>query len=330
MNKFLAVIDKFKHSRVVIIDQFNESGGADYPIRNYLRYLERAGEGVHLIKFMERYGTISLLLSFIFSNKILVNGLRPLKYWRLILFLFFKKKIIVYLHETDWIFRNYKSRNKLKYFVLSLILKNRVVICTSRLHKEFIEKTFETETVHVVYNNIGERFTIPRLDGVVNILMVGSVQERKGVNLFSELADYALEKGETWKFFWLGGGSLDVPSLYFSNNVEWLGKADSTVVHDCIGKSDLFFLSSVDDPFPLSCLEALYQFKRCVVYVNTGTAEIISGISGCAVYSDYAFQDGYLAIKKALSGDLDKDKVAHVNKHISSVSSFAERMKGIF
>jgi len=330
MRNILEVISRFKESRIVIIDKFNEFGGADYPIRNYLRYLEKMGERTYLIRFMDQYGTISLFLALVLSNKILVNGLRPFNYWRLVIFVLLKRKAIIYLHETEWVFNNYRNINKIKYKVLSRILHKRVVLCSSKAHQSFIEDTFGAQQTHLVYNNIGDRFSIDRTEGVLNILMVGSVQARKGVTLFSELADYAISEGEPWKFIWIGGRTFDAPDLYFSENVEWLGHADHVVLNDCIGKSDLFFLASADDPFPLSCLEALSQFKKCVAYVGTGTAEIISDIEGCAVYSAYAVEAAFDAIKKALSEELELEKVTYVNNHISSVSSFAERMKDIF
>ncbi len=330
MGYLLRVVKKFQRSRIVVVDRFNEVGGADYPILNYIRYLDKNDEEGHLVRFMDKFGSISLLLALFLSKKILVNGLRPFHYWRLILFVFFKKNVVIYLHETDWVFRRFREKNRFKYLLVSYLIKNRAILCVSSVNEEYVKKTFGAKKTHLVYNNIGDRYLIEKEEGFKNILMVGSIQERKGVSFFSELADFSLKNGEEWRFYWVGDGRFGDPKLYFSKNVKWLGYADPVGVDNCIKNSHLFFLASVDDPFPLSCLETLYNYKKCVVFTNTGTAEILTGLKGCAVFQSYTVESAYDAIKKALAEDLDLERVKYINEEISSVSSFAKRLEGVF
>lgn len=156
-----------------------------------------------------------------------------------------------------------------------------------------------------------------------NILMLGYIMHRKGVELFSRVADLAAKERPDLCFSWIGSG--DTANLYCSPLVHWIGEVQKpdALLQQC----DLFFLSAMDDPFPLACLEALSLKKRCVVYKNTGTAEVIRDISGCAVFDEYTPEAAYKAICKALDADLDVLRLDDIRLHISSVTSFANRLE---
>lgn len=103
----------------------------------------------------------------------------------------------------------------------------------------------------------------------------GSLDWRKGVDLFLEVASEVKKNTEKkFHFYWIGGGDIDFPIDYGENptaakektfrqyatelniikNVTFIGEKESP--RDYFMAGDLFALTSREDPFPLVCLEA--------------------------------------------------------------------------
>jgi glycosyltransferase involved in cell wall biosynthesis len=130
--------------------------------------------------------------------------------------------------------------------------------------------------------------------------MVGSINERKGVELFSKVADLAAESHPNWQFHWIGSKAT-MGELYQSPKVTWHGWQWNP--RDIVQQCDLFFLSSIDDPCPLAALEALHMGKRCVAYKKTGTAELIENLQGCSVYHEYEPRAALKALTTAATAE---------------------------
>jgi len=190
-------------------------------------------------------------------------------------------KIAVYLHETKWVIEKLKSTNEELYFDLMDFLRCTLVLCVSEGQQAYFARELAITRSSVVYNTTTLPFDpwqfqfIQRSkDQPLTILMAGTLQARKGVDLFSRVADLAKAKGRNYKFLWAGGETKEI--VYKSDNVLWLGNKSSEDLQRCIAAADLFFLSSEDDPFPLSVIEALQMRRRVVAYKYTGAAEILS------------------------------------------------------
>ena len=88
-----------------------------------------------------------------------------------------------------------------------------------------------------------------------------------------------------------------------------------------------FFLSSIDDPCPLSALEALNAGVGCVAYEQTGTAELIQGFLGCSIYRDYNPEAALFAIEEALQSDSQHTKQNRTSLvNIATLSNFTEKI----
>jgi glycosyltransferase involved in cell wall biosynthesis len=149
---------------------------------------------------------------------------------------------------------------------------------------------------------------------------------RKGVELFSKVADRAKELGLPWRFHWLGGIHSRNSGPH-SPNVTWWGWVDN--VEEFLANADVFFLSSRDDPFPLSCLEALRARRRCIAYAATGVAEAMRGVPGCAVYEEHTPEAALAAIERVLGETPDGAAYARVHDGFIRVSAFAKRMDAV-
>jgi hypothetical protein len=90
-------------------------------------------------------------------------------------------------------------------------------------------------------------------------------------------------------------------------------------------RADVQLLSSEDDPFPLTSLEALQMEKRVVVYRRTGTSEAVDGIAGCGVYEQHTPEAAFAALRKAVETPLDVAAVRRLNERFS-LSGFAKGM----
>lgn len=322
-------ISRFWAAKVVLMDRFQSKGGADYPILYYMNYKEKKQDNVFLVEARFLSGLFFLFLCLFKGNTVLVNGIRPLLFFPILVFVFFKKNVLIYLHETEYVFNRIKKEN-IYYPIISKAISKRHVLCVSESQKKYILKEFKVRQASVVYNAIDE-YNLLNIDSSrLNVLMVGSLQERKGVTLFSEVADYFFDNKYQVSFHWIGSSCFNSDKLYMSKNVNWHGSGNSYVVMNAIESADIFFLSSIDDPMPLSVFEAMLRFKKIVCYSKTGTSDLLFDISGCSVFDDYTVDSAVGSILEVFDSNVDVDKYKKINENTSSVESFSARLDKYF
>jgi len=215
----------------------------------------------------------------------LVNGLSTLSRWPVLLIALFRKDALIYLHETGYILDQFQKHRPFRYLLAAKILKRNPVLCVSKQAQAHYCTRFSSTRTHVVYECPGN-IDPPVLDPQkIHIVMVGSINERKGAELFSRVADLAADSYPNFRFHWVGTMAT-LSKLYQSSNVTWHGWQwnPSAIVRQC----NIFFLSSIDDPCPLAALEALHMGKGCIAFQETGTAELIRGVRCCSVFVEYS------------------------------------------
>ncbi len=319
--------DYYRSRKLVLIGyDFQSEGGAWRSIYRYFRYAEARGETVVLID-RRKQGTFRQLLAAIcFSPRILFNGLGAFHRWEGLLSCLLRQDILLYLHDTAHMLETFSKQYPLKYRLFRIILKRNVLLCVSEQMQEYYQKEFGVDRSHVIREAVSPPASPDFEPEFRHIVMVGSIEERKGAKLFSEVAERAAQLGLPWKFHWIGAlASRSVGPL--SKDVRWWGWQD--VSSAFIEKADLFFLSSVDDPLPLACLEAMALGRRCVVYRKTGIAEMLKGIQGCSVYEDYSVVGALNAIQQALSEEPDVASLARLIQKNASVPAFASKLEQI-
>jgi glycosyltransferase involved in cell wall biosynthesis len=216
-------------------------------------------------------------------------------------------KTSVYLHETQWTFNGLLERDPTLYHEIVQLLASTNILCVSNSQKRYLE-SLGIRAIHVVNNTT----VLPqdpwkyRLRKQFNndtklIVMVGTLQARKGVQLFSEVADLAKANNLNYHFAW--AGSTTKERVVRSPNVEWLGSLDSYALQSLLSSSDVFFLSSLDDPFPLSVIESLFLDIPAVAFAKTGAAEILQGQFGNVgeIYSEHTPEAALTAITNVLN-----------------------------
>jgi len=324
----MSIPQQYRGLALVIIGyDFFSGGGAWKSIHHYFRYQERTNRvPVKLIDRRRPRTLRQFLAAFVFSPRVLFNGMDSFYQWESVLFMLLRRDCWVYLHDTDYMVRQYASWNRLKFRAFRHIVARRNLLCVSEQMKDYYERTFGARNAHVVYETVEVPPQVAFDPARKHVLMIGSIDERKGYPLFSEVAEKARERGLPWQFHWLGGNP-GTSGQKLSGAVTWWGF--QTQVFDFVRKCDLFLLSSVDDPFPLSCLEALASRRRVAVYRNTGIAEIIDGTAGCAVYEDYTADAALAAAEAALQAEPDPERYDFFVNELIPPQRFAERLDRI-
>lgn len=313
--------------RIVLVGyDFHSEGGAWRSIYYYFRHEEAKGQPIMLLD-RRKQGTFRQLVAAVcFSPRILFNGLGAFHRWEGIFACLLRKDTLIYLHDTAYMLKAFAHQHRLKFRLFRVILKRNTILCVSEQMREYYRKEFGVNRSHVVREAVALSAP-PSFDpNFRNIVMVGSLDERKGVRLFAEVAELVAAKGLPWHFHWIGAlASQSLGTL--SKHVRWWGWLDTPL--ECVNRADIFFLSSVDDPLPLACLEAMALGKRCVAYRETGIAELIDGVRGCAVFEHYTAADATGALEKSLSETPDGSRLAQITEDNASVPALSAKLQQI-
>jgi glycosyltransferase involved in cell wall biosynthesis len=267
-----------------------------------------------------------LLCALLFSPGVLFNGMETFYRWEGLFACLLRPDILIYLHDTAYTVNGFSRGSPWKFRLFRIIMKRNTVLCVSEQMQKYYRQQFGVRRSQVVR----EAVVLPEMpdyeSNFRHIVMVGSMDERKGVPLFSQVAATAAAKGLPWKFHWVGGlASRSLGKL--SAEIRWWGWQDTPL--EFVRRADVFFLSSVDDPLPLACLEAMALGKRCVVFRGTGIAEMIEGIDGCAVFENHCATEAFDALEKVLAETPDSLRLMRTTEENASVPAFASRIRQI-
>lgn len=310
----------------IILYQANNAGGAWRSIMTYHRSAEMMSEPVKLINRSNRRTFRQVLAAAIAAPRLLFNGLDSFLRWEAIIVCLLRRDSLIYLHETAYMLDQFEKQSPFRFRLVGNILKRNPILAVSEQAAKQYRERFGSHNVFVAYECLPAPADISPRNDSKRICMVGTIDERKGASFFSRVADLASEKHLPWEFHWIGSKGSE-ESSYLSDNVTWWGWLDSPrgFVKNC----DLFFLASVDDPFPLACLEALQDHVRAVAYTGTGAAEMIRDLAGCGVYSTYEAGDALEAIRSALAAGLDVVESDRLMAELIEVPAFQARMDTI-
>ena len=126
-----------------------------------------------------------------------------------------------------------------------------------------------------------------------DILVVssGTVDLRKGADLFIQVASRALKRKKNLKFAWVGMyndiwlqhlTAIDARNSGISESVRFLG--EKTNPTDYFTAADIFLLTSREDPFPLVCLENASLGNPIICFEKSGSIpELVGDDGGCVV-----------------------------------------------
>ena len=325
--KISSVTEYYLAQKLVIVGyDFHTEGGAWRSIYRYFRFGEARGDKVMLLNRLRPMTFRRLICALLWSPKILFNGLEGFSRWEVIVACLLRKDVLIYLHDTDYMISRFARSHPFKFLFMKRILSRNPILVVSTQMETYYRRDLGVRQCYVVREAVSLPAR-PDFDSAQqHIVMVGSLDERKGVGLFSEVAKLAREQGRNWRFHWVGAlASQSLGDL--SADVRWWGWQDSPT--EFIRKAEVFFLSSIDDPLPLACLEAISLGKRCLVYRGTGIAELVDGVRGCAVMEQYSADDAYQCLESILRQETDSTKLLEIASRDASLPAFTKKLEQV-
>ncbi|MFF8193739.1 glycosyltransferase family 4 protein [Streptomyces bobili] len=239
------------------------------------------------------------------------------------------RSVVVYAHETEYVMNFEGSRNALRHQEMVGLLPGLKVLCVSNAQADMFRGLGVSDPV-VVYNTVprdAHRARARPTPGArPRVVMVGSMQDRKGLDLFSRVAELAYGQGLPWRFAWIGQKTWRIgPSTLLSDRVEWMGALSRERVREELAASDVFFLSSVDDPMPLSVVEAVQQRLRTVTYHRVGSREVLDGVPGYRSFAEYTPESALDALRRVLDDEVSETEYGDVEE-LFDIPAFTARM----
>lgn len=165
-------------------------------------------------------------------------------------------------------------------------------------------------TLEQLHNGVPEspEYSRPSAQGL-EVLFLARLHERKRPLIFVELAKKLHQLFPSVKFVLAGpdgGEGAAVREAIFSSgiahSVSWEGAIAPERTADRISRCDLYVLPSVNEPFPMSVLEALSQGKPAVVTDSCGLAKAISSADAGSVV-DATLPSLVEAVRRLLADD---------------------------
>ena len=296
------IIEENPKKICIIGDDFSITTGVAYPILNYFNYMKLHSDSSfqfilvkkdmpvdYIVNKAINYSYIIInSLAFFFRYKNAVEVIKRLQ----------NKFIYVYAHETEYVIKYEQKNNAANFNKFAQIAPKLFFLCVSRRQKELF-KSYGWVKSSVVYNCIDMKdvnFSLkikPK-----TIMMSGTIQDRKGVDLFCKVADILSVKG--YKFIWCGALTPKCTTV-LSKNVEWIGFKTRIELLHILSEIDIFFMSSFDDPFPLSLLEASALNKKIVSYDAIGSYEALHNSTGYVSFCRYTPLAAINAIERVAS-----------------------------
>ena len=211
---------RYHQSELVVIGSTFFSEGGDWKsIYLYARNAQVNGRAVLMVN--SRLAWRQVLPAWFFAPRIVVNALASFDSWLLIALCLARRDVSIYLHETGYALDAFANSCPLKYRILLRIFSRNPLLCVSQQAARLYRQRFNSESASIIHECTGD--DVSSLDpDCVHIVNVGSLNERKGVDLFSRVADLARIHHPSWKFHWVGG-LASMNNLYFSPAVSWYG-----------------------------------------------------------------------------------------------------------
>lgn len=265
---------------------------------------------------------------------VLVNSLAPL--WRSAIgnelvaeLVSGGRTVFLYAHETEHVMGYEAEHHTLRHKEMLRLLPHLRVLCVSSAQADMFRGLGVIDPV-VVYNTVPQdshRIRARAVPGAEpRIVMVGSMQDRKGLDLFSRVAELAHTEGLPWRFSWIGHRTPRIAATtLISDRVDWKGALSRARVREELAASDVFFLSSVDDPMPLSVVEAVQQRLRVVTYRRVGSHEVLDAVPGYRSFGDYSPEAALEALRAVLAEQVSEDDYREVEE-LFDVPAFTTRM----
>jgi len=200
-----------------------------------------------------------------------------------------KPKIICHIHELEVAINKYfgkKKFNQVKhkidyYIAVSNAVKDNLKINHKiEANKIYLVNAFITAIKNAQLirpNNIKKDLGLKETDTLIT--GCGTIDWRKSPDLFIQVGAYVISRSASQNiyFIWIGGEqnsiefkhlSYDINNLQLADRIKIIGTIKNPI--DYLANSDLFLMTSREDPYPLVCLEAASCAVPTICFANAG------------------------------------------------------------
>lgn len=211
----------------------------------------------------------------------------------MIISLLLRHEVFIYWHETEWVFKRLNKQKSRVSKIFLFLVRNYDLqhLVTSNRAKLFCTSLgIQSNNIHI----IGEcarpiqyealKFAGHKRSNILTVMSVGSIQLRKGTDIFCEAAIQVCKKNQNIDFVWIGPNIEFNPGLYedclsrikmngLENRIRFYGFLEDPLSY--LAEADIYLLCSRDDPMPLSNLEAMLLSKTVIMFDVGGGPEAL-------------------------------------------------------
>lgn len=272
-------------------------GGMDRVIHNAKEALNKEFELVLYLSGKNIYTFCSGIFKILMNNPftfsfIIFNSLSSVRssanpFWKMYYFfcrLFFIK-LVFYWHEMPEYYSRFAVREKSAADSIERFFKNRkcIQLCCSEANKQSALFFDQAPNVTNISNCIVPRdYNKNLLFSKFTVVTVGSIQEIKGTDIWTDVAIKVCQKNDSIQFIWCGGVLMNelfancqqkIKEANLEDRISFLGKVEDAAV--ITSAAHLYYCSSRLDSFPLSILEAMNHGKNIIYYNSGGVIEAV-------------------------------------------------------
>jgi glycosyltransferase involved in cell wall biosynthesis len=212
--------------------------------------------------------------------------------------LLLKKRLVIQTHGM--ISKSDKAVAPLLDRVLTRPVLRRadvVLYLSSREREEIMEIESAIDGVHLPNGVPETEETADPRDGLLDVLFLARLHERKRPTLFVEAAAELLAEGNAARFSMVGPDGGEAAHVCgainrlgdYSSAIVWEGPLAPDETGERMVRASIYVLPSIDEPFPMSVLEAMAVGLPVVVTESCGLADVVRQ-SGSGIVVDHSKQ----------------------------------------
>jgi glycosyltransferase involved in cell wall biosynthesis len=236
----------------------------------------------------------------------------------------FKRHVkILHCHEMPYTIKKYVP-DSIEYLFSRL---NKIIVVNKTIEQYFITRGVDRSKVLRVPEYLCRKFPAPTPEqaDAFKVVSAGLGSWRKGIDLFV-LCAYYFSKfyAKPFTFTWIGfihpsvlsQLQYDIKQYGLSEQIRFAGEIADT--SEYLNKSDVFFLASREDPYPLVMLEAAWFEKPVLYFNNTGGAAEFVNDDQCAVDPFDVYEAAQRLRYFAEHADFRKEKGQQLKTRVST------------
>ncbi len=244
-----------------------------------------------------------------------------------------------FLQPHGMLARTQGVRGLLDKMVVSGIVRSAAgIIALNETESDALRRTFLLQRVAILGNPMTDfLMSTPERSGRITILFLARLHPRKRVDAFVRMSRQLADRGHDFRFVVAGPDSGTLASARalaeaLGVQIEFKGPLEPAQARDEIARADVYVLPSVDEPYPMTVLEAMYAGTPAVITTGCQIHDLLSKAQAAIVTdpNPAALADG---VEQALEPEVRRNLVRNAQTWIAdnaSTGSISRRLVDIY